>query len=242
LDALGTIVRDLLTAVAEEPPAKVTVVLPAHAHMTVTAVVNSALTAMGVGEVHVVSDAIATLKATATSVAPGHWGLVISVGAVETRAVLVQGPDAVAGVRCAVDASLYDADDLLVDRAAVQLLREQSVDVADDPSLRADLMQQVTHARRSTKAGLPWPVAVAGAELSLTPAILAGWCEPLSERVALLADMLLHEHGVPPQTLKTVLLVPDEPVWPGLLDALESALGVRPLVSADGPTTRLKGG
>ena len=71
--------------------------------------------------------------------------------------------------------------------------------------------------------------------------MISSWCAPLNERIALLADALLQEHGGPMQALKAVVLTPEQPAWPGLAEALETLLGARPVVPEDGPLSRLRG-
>ena len=241
LDALDACVRNLAAPLEASPPPIVTVVVPARTHPTATALVERILRTAGVGEIRTMVDAVATLSAAGTTLDAEEWALTIDLGLVETRVTLLHGPSHDAGVRIAVDCGLRDADELIGDRVAVELLRGQSLDVADDPSLRAGLLEQVANMRRSTPAGLPWKFSLAGSDLSLGPTVISSWCAPLNERIALLADALLQEHGGPMQALKAVVLTPEQPAWPGLAEALETLLGARPVVPEDGPLSRLRG-
>jgi uncharacterized protein (TIGR02266 family) len=240
LDALGACVRDLVEPLEDAPPPCVTLIVPARVHMTVTSILKATLNAVGVNEVRTMTDAVLALRASGSVLVSGHWALVIDVGLAETRATLMQSPETAAGLRTAVDCSLHDVDQLLTERAAMQLLRVAGVDIADDASLQTSLEAQVSESRRSSGAGPPWSLSVAGSELTVEPSTVAQWAEPLSERVALLADALLNEYGVPAQALKAIVVTAEEQPWPGLLATLESALGVRPIVPEGGPVSRIR--
>lgn len=216
-------------------------VVPAVTSPASRRLVEQMLAELGVENVVVSSDAEAVLASVGVELSFGVQALVVQVTLFETRVTLLEGPDQVRGFRSALDAGLWEGDEVLVREAGNALLREHGVDDGDDPTLRASLREQVRRLRRNHVGAGAWSVALAGATVEATSEQVSEWCRPLSERIALLTHGVLNEHAVESDELEALVLVTDEMPWPGLIETLEEMLEVSPILPDAGPWIRIDG-
>ncbi|MBI5508310.1 MAG: TIGR02266 family protein [Deltaproteobacteria bacterium] len=237
LDLLAAAIREAFEPYAGAPPSSATLVLPPHASPALAPTVTNILSSLGVDAVETVSQAAALFASVDVALTPADFGLTVQVGPADAQVALVKGPATVVGTRFRPDASLTDADLLLTDRAAVNLLREKGVDVAEAPPLYQALLEQIHAARVGAAVGAEWTVLAGGGEITVDALTVAAWCAELSERLVLAADELLQEHQVPAAGLKAVILLAEERPWPGLAEALEAAFGLTPMAPGRDPAS-----
>ena len=121
-------------------------------------------------------------------------------------------------------ATLWDVDRALRTQAALALLREHEIDVADDPSLQQDLFRQIREKRRE---GLPfpWEVSIAGAPVELTRDLVMPFLLPWAENIGSVMESLAQHHEQAVGATCSLLLVCAESLPPGALDTLQDLLG-----------------
>ncbi|MEL6544516.1 MAG: TIGR02266 family protein, partial [Myxococcota bacterium] len=240
IDGFPVLLRDVLFETLQEATrphreqrseiAETICVLPAATSSSTRVLLTKMLTELGVSEPRLMSDAEAVLASVGLELSFGVQALVVQISLFETRVTLLEGPAQVRGFRSAIDAGLWEGDDVLARHAGIAMLREHGIDDADDPSLTASLRDQVQRLRRQHVGDGPWSLSLAGATVEATPERVGEWCRPLSERIALLTHGVLNEHEVEGDDLEALVLVTDEMPWPGLIETIEDMLGLSPIL------------
>ncbi|MBI3178278.1 MAG: hypothetical protein HYZ27_01375, partial [Deltaproteobacteria bacterium] len=244
LGALSVSLTDALTASLSDLPTDgggaATVIVPAGLSTSAEASLVSALAAVGLTPATLLPDAVALLARLRKPLATGALAAVVDTGLFAARATLVVAPAQVRAVRADLGAGLWDADELLLNRAEVAYLRQHALDIESDDTLRDTLARQVGALRRAG-ARTAWKLSVGGKDLEIPAAQVARWCEPLSERLALTVDAVLVAAGHHAGQLAALVLASEEPLWPGAAQTMAALLGTAPLIVPPTAEVRLAG-
>ncbi len=244
LGALTVSLADALTACLQGLPISgggaATVIVPSGLTATAQDTLREALAAVGLSSATLVPDAVALLARLKKALAAGALAVVVDVGLFEARVTLVAAPADVQAARATLGSGLWDADELLIDRADTAYLRQHALDLAADEGLRDALARQIGALRRAgTRTA--WKLSVGEKDLELPVAQVARFCEPLSERLALAVDAVLVAAGRHAGELAALVLASEEPLWPGAAQAMATLLGTAPLIVPPTSEVRLAG-
>jgi hypothetical protein len=239
-EALSACLRELLEPYGNSDmlPAATRVVLPNLASPLALDLVGSVLSSFGYTRAEVVSDALACGVAMGLSPSSSKPALVVQANGLELRVSLLMGRQPPI-TRAALDLGLWRADDLLAHEVLMRWLREGASN--DLPAVHKELARAITSARTEAQDDSPWQLSAAGRTLVLPKSELVALAQPLSERVLLACGELLEQAGVRSRDLQMLLLAPDEPLWPGLTEALERGLQLKGTMAGARAWTRING-
>ena len=193
----------------------------------------------GFGKVEMLRAGAALLANTRMAIKTDQLALTICLDEFSASLALVDSTLHVQHAHDAVDLGLVDLEEILLRDAATQLLRVHTVDVEADPTMRAELREQIYGLR--TLAEPPWEISVIGADLTLTHDLLRPLLAPLSERLVLHCETMLRGHNIKPEQLRKVVIGGEARVWLGAAEALETQFGIVPMILKDGAWSRIAG-
>jgi len=231
-----TLLRDALaTLVGREPPSVARLLVASTLPPSARAVLTRELEALQVGTLQWRTSAESALEALGLDGQDSDHALVLELESIETRVTLLTGPHTIDAALGMLDAGLHEADRLLAQDLAVDLLRQHSLDAAEDPELLPAVQDQVCRARHHN-ADAAIAVSIAGMDVRLEKVRAAQLLVPLGERVALGIAQVLRRAGLAPSDLAVVLLAGHERPWPGLVACLERLLGTKIRVATTPPS------
>ncbi len=237
-EALAACMHELVAPYAnsEMLPEKTHIVVPPWCSAAAVKTVAAVLAAYGSELAATHSHAAVTMLATAKE----KPVLVVAVNMLETFVSLVQGGGRRCETRSVLDTGLWRVDELMADRVALKWLLARGPTGRDESSLRGDLSAAVAGARLGGE-GERWSIAIGDESMELDARELRALSAGASTRVLLACEALLCEASVMPAELCGISLIAEEPVWPGLLDAISEGLLVRPAIIENTDWCRIEG-